>query len=80
MDIIFCSEKCRNGTQLLGLSYEFQVVAVDPAELDPKVLALPNVKHVQKKVEDDLDLIRSFSPYDFIVSDMCNHGPRVRRL
>ncbi|CAN0568477.1 unnamed protein product, partial [Ectocarpus sp. 12 AP-2014] len=35
----FLASKCR------------RVLSVDPAELDPAVLALPNVVHVQKPIE-----------------------------
>ena len=45
-----------------------EVVAVDPAVLDERVTALPNVTHVQQRAEDYLP--RAQGPFDLITCDM----------
>lgn len=44
----------------------FDVLAVDPAELDPRVSALPSVQHIRKTVQD----ARLTGKFDVIVNDM----------
>jgi len=56
---------------LAGLVAE--VIAVDPADLDPEVAALPNVRHLRSKIET-LDL-RSIGHVDLLVDDMNKEGP-----
>lgn len=43
-----------------------QVTAVDPAELDPRVAALTQVRHIRKLVQD----VKFSEPFDVIVNDM----------
>jgi 23S rRNA (cytidine2498-2'-O)-methyltransferase len=50
-----------------------EVIAVDPADLDPEVAALPNVRHLRCKAES-LDL-QSIGPVDLLVDDMNKEGP-----
>lgn len=52
-------------TRLLA-ERNLSVVAVDPAELDPRVMALKNVRHIKKLIQD-VQLKESF---DLIVNDM----------
>jgi 23S rRNA (cytidine2498-2'-O)-methyltransferase len=53
-------------TRLLA-THGLRVIAVDPAELDPRVLALPNVTHMRTTVETYLP---GREPFDVIVNDM----------
>jgi 23S rRNA (cytidine2498-2'-O)-methyltransferase len=53
-------------TRLLA-THGLRVVAVDPAELDPRVLALPNVTHIRTTVENYLPKREIF---DIVVNDM----------
>lgn len=45
-----------------------EVVAVDPADLDPAVAALPNVRHLRRKAEDVAP--DEIGPVDILVNDM----------
>lgn len=45
-----------------------EVVAVDPAELDPRVTELPVVKHERRRAEDYLS--EATEPFDLVVCDM----------
>ncbi len=51
-----------------------QVVAVDPAELDPSVTALPNVQHLKLRAEELLDRPEYRERFDLLSCDM-NIGP-----
>lgn len=48
--------------------YAAEVIAVDPAQLDERVLALPNVKHLTMRSEDYL--ARAEGPFDIVTCDM----------
>lgn len=48
-----------------------QVVAVDPAELDPRVAELPAVTHVRQRAEEYL--AGATEPFDLVVCDMNLH-------
>ena len=58
---------------LAGLAKE--VVAVDPARLDPRVADLPNVRHLQQKAEEVAGREDLFSSFDLMTCDM-NVDPR----
>jgi len=47
-----------------------RVVAVDPAELDPSVAALPNVEHLKVRAEELLDRPGYHGRFDLLTSDM----------
>lgn len=51
-----------------------EVVAVDPAELDPEVVKLPNVRHMRFRAEMLLDDPGQWGEFDIITSDM-NRDP-----
>jgi 23S rRNA (cytidine2498-2'-O)-methyltransferase len=53
-------------TRLLA-THGLRVIAVDPAELDPRVAALPNVTHIRTTIENYLSQRETF---DVIVNDM----------
>lgn len=46
-----------------------EVVAVDPAELDPRVTALPNVRHVRARAGDP-EVCQQLGEFDLITCDM----------
>ena len=48
-----------------------KVYAVDPADIDEQVLALPNVEHIRKKAEDVVDALTD--TLDVLVCDMNVH-------
>ncbi|MBN1458964.1 MAG: hypothetical protein JXA57_05470 [Armatimonadetes bacterium] len=52
-----------------------EVVAVDPANLDAKVAALPNVRHLRCRAEELLDRDDLISSFDLLTCDM-NVDPR----
>jgi len=45
-------------------------VSVDPGVLHPAVLSASGVVHIRKKVEDAIDELKSFSPFELIVCDI----------
>jgi len=47
-----------------------RVVAVDPAELDPSVAALPNVEHLKVRAEELLDRPEFQGCFDLLTCDM----------
>lgn len=47
-----------------------EVVAVDPAELDPRVAALPNVRHLRARADDPQLCQALGAPFDLITCDM----------
>mmetsp|Transcript_16526 Transcript_16526/g.51784 ORF Transcript_16526/g.51784 Transcript_16526/m.51784 type:complete len:230 (+) Transcript_16526:40-729(+) len=49
------------------------VVAVDPAEMDPAVLALGNVEHMRMKAEDAVSALLGQGTFQLVVSDMNMH-------
>lgn len=56
--------------------YVDRVVAVDPAAMSPEALALPNLVHIRKKVEDALPDVRRAlggAGADLLVCDMNKH-------
>ncbi len=53
---------------LAGLAKE--VVAVDPARLDPRVAELPNVRHLQQKAEELAGREDLYSCFDLMTCDM----------
>jgi len=57
---------------LAGLVKE--VVAVDPAELDPGVAALPNIRHLKNRAEALLEELEQWGCFDVLTSDM-NRDP-----
>lgn len=67
-------------TRLL-LEAGLQVVAVDPANLDPRLKELPHLEHYRGYAEDYLDsAIKKHSKFDVIVNDMRMDAREAARL
>ncbi len=64
-------------THLLAQKGMF-VTAVDPAKLDQKVTAMPNVKHIRMVSQDFLK--NNFDKYDMIVNDMKMFGDKSAHI
>lgn len=55
-----------------------EVVAVDPAELDERVLALPNVQHVRQRAE--AHVAHAQGPFDLLTCDMNVESPFAAQM
>ena len=68
-------------TEFLVEKQNRMVLAIDPGHIDEKLMSNPNVIHINKKIEESLDLINSYASnidqfsLDMIVCDM-NMDPR----